>query len=614
MCGITGWFATRPPTADDISLLLRMITAIAHRGPDGSGTRLVEHAALGHTRLAIIDLEAGAQPLSDIADEFVITFNGEIYNYRELRAELLAFGQHLRTHTDTEVVLGVYRAWGIAGFTRLRGMFAFAIWDRVKCQGLLVRDRFGIKPLFVARQPGARLLFASEAKALLPALGNSRIDTTALHLLLNFRYLPDQRTLFEGIEQLTPGTILIWSPDGRERVMRLDAPTANDGEHLLTALRDSVRMHCVADVNVGAYLSGGIDSAAVVALARDFTLSPLRTFTLAVGDNPREAEYAQSTAALLGVPNMQGQLHRLPDLRRLVWHLEAPKVNAIQLLALAALARREVKVVLSGLGSDELFYGYQVFVWLRLILQPGKRLQSIAESLAPSILRMFDTCGIPIWSEPERALLALATRDLPRCYGLLRNLWDSPRMRCEIYGPRLLDADLPDAFDVLRSLWPDESDPLKAVARFEWERKMVNDLLWNEDRCSMAEGLEVRVPFVDMQVHSAAARLAPSDHMPCGRLKGALRDEFASLLPRAILDRPKSGFQLNAVALFEGPLRAALERWLSSERIAESGLFNPRFVMTCLNRRRSRTLRWHYFLLLLMLQTHIWLDLFEHGE
>lgn len=357
MCGIAGWFMPGPAPCDAEQRLTAMLTAIAHRGPDGSGMRLMQGCSLGHVRLAIIDLDTGAQPME--AGGITISYNGEIYNYRELRAELERGGYVFRTRSDTEVILALYRRYGWRALSRLRGMYAIALWDAHKQRGFLIRDPLGIKPLFYRQLPDRRVVFASEAKAILAHGHGATLDVVALHLLMNFRYLPGEHTLFKGVRQLPPGGVMTWDTKQGLCERRLPAMTysilAPDEE-----MRESIRIHLASDVEVGAYLSGGMDSALVTALAREGGVR--RTFTLDVGDDPQEAENASISASLLGVENIQSGIsgninHELPDLIR---HLEVPKINALQVSRLARLAGSHVKVVLSGLGGDELFLGYNM--------------------------------------------------------------------------------------------------------------------------------------------------------------------------------------------------------------------------------------------------------------
>lgn len=614
MCGIAGWFSQSPIEPGPArAMLAPMLTAIRHRGPDGEGCALLRHAVLGHVRLSIIDLQGGAQPLASSDDSCQLIFNGEIYNYRELHGELSARGYAFRTASDSEVILAVYKLFGRDGFARLRGMFAFVLWDESENVGLLVRDSCGIKPLFHAKDTQGRLLFGSEVKALLAAGSlDASLDESHLHQIMNFRYLLGDATLFKGVRQVEPGAILQWSPQaGLQTVGHLRAPEP-ESESILDTLRASVHSHLVSDVEVGLHLSGGVDSAAILAFASE--KQSLRTFTLAVGDDAREAENAANTAHCFGVQNILG--HEAYDLQeqlpRLIWHMEMPKVNALQVYLLAGLSRRHVKVVLSGMGGDEIFYGYNVY---RLLWQ----YQQVRGLLAPLRSRTpFNGFDASIfarryeWNEYDRirALLRHGHVDSD-VYGFIRNLWDCPMHRRWIYGPRMLDRELPDAFTQLQSRWPGGDDMVAAAAGFEWQNKLVNDLLWQEDRCSMAHGLESRVPFVDAQVAANLRQFSRRDLMPRGRLKERMRNELSAVVPRQVLRRPKSGFQVDSPGFFHQHLSSLAREQLSPGKVREHGLFNPAFVAFLVQLPASKRYRWHYFMLYLMIGSHLWLDIFE---
>jgi asparagine synthase (glutamine-hydrolysing) len=613
MCGIAGWFSVTPPSQDAEAALRRMGASLSHRGPDGQGQFLNSNAGLAHTRLSIIDLKGGAQPMHSADGAFSIIFNGEIYNYRELRSLLSGRGHGFRTHSDTEVIIELYRAYGLQGLARLRGMYAFAMWDATTRSGLLARDLYGIKPLFIRREPDAGLSFGSEAKAILARGGSARLELHALHLALNFRYLPGDRSMFAAIEQVPPGTVLVWTPDGRLDSHRIDPP-ASSGLAPIDALRESVALHCTADVEVGSYLSGGVDSAIVARFARDSGNPGLRTFTVAFGDDPHEAANAARTAELLGVGNLLSESVPSPAevLPRLIRHLEVPKVNAYQVSCLARHAARHVKVALSGLGGDELFYGYEAH---RILLRAAAlhRLSGGGSAwIGRLAAELFRGMKATPWTEPERAMrMAAAGGHWPRVYALLRNVWDSASMRRMVYGPRMLEADLPDAFDVLESHWPDEQDPVRAMTLYEWRHKMVNDLLWQEDRASMAEGLEVRVPFVDAGFAPLILAMSRDELMTGGRRKGYMRQMISSLLPRELLSRPKSGFQVDAPAFVSGALGGLVASWLSEDRVRRYGLFDADFVRRILALGPRQRYRWHYFMIYMMLATHIWIEQFD---
>ncbi len=609
MCGLSGFFSATPLDPSlEAARLERMRIALAHRGPDGHGVEVFHRAALIHNRLSIIDLDTGHQPLFGAAGTCIV-FNGEIYNYRELRARLQDYP--FRTRSDTEVIVALYETEGLAGFRHLRGMYAFALWDGQS--GILVRDPMGIKPLFYAVQ-GDRLVFGSEAKAILAYDNNTRprLDLATLHLLLNFRYVVGDRCLFSGIVQVPPATVLVWTP---ERLEHLPLAPSDSGaavpDNVASALQGAVQSHLVADVPLGCYLSGGIDSALVACHASRYTA--VEGFTLEVGDDPREADYAAETARWLNIPDHRQAFHIADPValhRSLVWHLETPKVNALQGAMLAEFTARRVKVALSGLGGDELFYGYNAHRILWLAQQarrwlPGASNRWLAAGLRP-------LTGGEAWSEPRRALEMLAALpDWGRVYGILRNVWDSPALRRLIYGERLLDAALPEAFAWLAGHFPDVPDAAAAMARFEFRHKLVNDLLWQEDRVSMRVGLEVRVPFLDGELTRCVQRLPRSVLMPGGRKKYLLKQQAREELPEFILRRPKSGFQLNIAAAATGVLKPVFDEYLSEERLHHHRLFNPDFVRSVRAQPVRNGLRWHYFLLYLMAQCHLLQEVFH---
>lgn len=610
MCGISGFFSE--PTLDPGEAgprLARMGAALAHRGPDGRGTALFPHAALAHNRLAIIDLVGGRQPLTGASGQTHVVFNGEIYNYRELRGGLRDYP--FRTQSDTEVILALYEREGVAGWSRLRGMYAFALWDDGAGRGFLLRDPLGIKPLFFNEQAG-RLAFASEAKALFAHGIRPELDAGALHQVMNFRYLAGAGSLFRGIGQLPPGGLLTWA-EGRTRLVSGPGagPEGGDGDGSLGEIFEAaVSRHLVSDVPVGCFLSGGIDSALVARAASQH--GALSSYTLEVGDDPQEAEHAAQTAAWLGIANHR-QAFALPDPvavhRDLLRHLETPKVNALQGMMLAEFTARHVKVALSGLGGDELFYGYNAhrLMWLAAAgrLAPGSIRRAAAALLRP-------LGGNMDWSERTRALAMLrAVPDWSRVYGLLRNVWDSPGMRRRVYGERLLDMNPPDSFAWLAACFPAGADPVEAMAAFEMDNKLVNDLLWNEDRVSMRVGLESRVPFLDHELVRHARSRSRRELMPWGRGKYALKRYARRVLPPRILARRKSGFQLNIVAAAGNELKPVFDEYLSEERLRAHGLFNAAFVRQVRAMPAAKGARWHWFLLYLMAQTHMLVEEFD---
>jgi len=392
--------------------LREMMRAIGHRGPDADGTHCDRHAALGHTRLSIIDVDSGQQPMSSATGNTTIVFNGEIYNYMSLRTQCEDDGYQFRTNSDTEVILAIYETRGIQAMSRLRGMFAFVLRDHEMNTGWLVRDPLGIKPLFFAEEGDGCLVFASEAKAIFASgFRKPSLDVGSLHLLMNLRYLPGNQSLFEGVEQLPAGHAMCWEQGGSTRLVQLALDTVGGADDTVAAIRDSVGHHMVSDVEVGAYLSGGIDSATIVSLAGSQSATTMNTFTLDVGDDPKESRNAARTAKILGVNNIQGEesgVDTRSSLKKMLWHLEVPKINAYQVFELAGLASQHVKVCLSGLGGDELFLGYNAHGIMNKARQAAKVLPGPLSASTGRLLSVFlrNASSAP-WGEKERASLML---------------------------------------------------------------------------------------------------------------------------------------------------------------------------------------------------------------
>lgn len=602
-----------------------MIDAIVHRGPDGKGTLLFDHACLGHVRLSVIDLAGGGQPMSTPDGKLHISYNGELYNFRELKKELESNGVRFQSNSDTEVVLLAYRQYGIDAFNRFRGMFALALWDSQRQEGLLVRDRFGIKPLFYANF-NDQMIFASEIKAINKALPNQpEMNLRGLHLLMNFRYIPGDQTLFTDVFHLPPGHCLKWE-NGNFRIIKWEEKPKNaihnicDIEHIRDTLVSAVKKQLVSDVPLGAYLSSGMDSSTILALSiknKGLSAENFPTFTIQTGDSRFEAQQAGETANFFGVPNHQEPLNIDLDniLPRLIWHLEVPKVNALQSAMVARLAGKYVKVALSGLGGDEIFLGYNIHRILALLESSSTGLKrGSAYLLGHAGQTIFGLMGLR-FEELKRGCQALRMLpDFASIYGIIRNVWDSPVNRKRIYGPRMQAENFENAATVLKMNWPDNNDPVTAAAVYELKQKMVNDLLLQEDRLSMAFGLEVRVPFLDEDLVRLLSSVDRRRKMPGAKLKSLMREVVSEWLPREIINRPKSGFQVPIHQFFNSHLRPFCHKYLSRKRLEKDGLFNPDFVESILKARPHKSLRWHYFMLYLMLGANIWLDIFEQGK
>lgn len=632
MCGIAGIFHNGLLRYPERTLDI-MKNQIAHRGPDGEGSWMDSMAALGHVRLAILDVESGHQPMTTPDGRFTIIFNGEIYNYKALQQELKGLGYAFKTDCDTEVVLAAWSRWAEGCLNRLNGMFAFAIWDSRQEKGFLVRDPFGIKPLFYCTKRNNILYFASEVKAILPVLGDKpSLEISSLHLLMNFRYLPGDTTLWKDIKQLLPCHILCWTSKGyslRKWSSILEPEMFDEGsiEHVrqrvTTLIEHAVESQLISHVPLGGYLSYGIDSGIISAIAAQKlqdTNSSYPTFTIATGDSPQEAKGAAETARLLGLPNFQEEidLDVAKIFKSIIWHLEVPKVNALQSYLVARLATKHVKVALSGLGGDEVFLGYNIHRLFTLYNRLHRKgfVSSLLKSMGSVTRLLFD--AVPIHMEEfARGIIFLSEKEPWFSYGIMRNLWDGIIDRNLIYGPRVLDeqSELVNPFEIVREKWQVLSnDPLKSLQFFELREKMVNDLLWNEDRVSMAQGLEVRVPFLDIALADFGIKCPSSFLLLNGNLKGLLKEVAQTWLPKHIINRPKSGFQVPIHEVFQQHLRPLCKVYLNEQSIKKRGLFNYLFIKRVLDARPSKRLRWHYFMLYMMLGMAVWLEIFEENS
>jgi asparagine synthase (glutamine-hydrolysing) len=607
-----------------------MARAIAHRGPDAEGFLERTRISLASRRLSILDLEGGDQPIFNEDRTVAVVLNGEIYNSPSLRAELEEAGHRFTTRTDTEVLVHLYERDGLGFAGVLRGMFAFALWDETRGRLAVGRDPLGIKPLFYCEE-GGRLSFASEVKGLL-AQGDlsRRVDRQGLHDLLNLRYVPGPLTLFEGVRKLPPGSLLVWEGSAPrlvsyhrfegaiDRGLTLERAAAEVRALLLRAVDD----HLLSDVEVGLYLSGGLDSGGILALLSSMGRADRPAFTLGFRHPLDENEEAAGLAARFGARHRSAYVEARPLdlLEEVTWFVEEPRVNSLQGYLLAGHAAREVKVVLGGLGGDELFGGYELndFI-LRLGGRgPPRRMGRLARALNGGLLGAERLLGRLEWEEGRRGLqLFLSRRDRARFYLILRNSWDLDRSHFDrIYAPRYRRDGVRTTEELFAPHFEREDlSFLEAALLAELKTKLVDEYLATEDRVSMARSLEVRVPFLDQSLVEYALSIPGELKVPrAGEKKLVYRRALAGLLPREVLSRPKAGFSFDPVAQFQRDLRERARRELTRERLGELSYFEPRFIERILGSRPHPRLRWHYFYLWTVLAFSVWHRLFiEEG-
>ncbi len=630
MCGIAGFWGPAGqrgmrPAAQ------AMADAIRHRGPDDSGEWCDESAgmALAHRRLSILDLSPeGHQPMASASGRYVIVFNGEVYNYEELRSRLP--GCRWRGHSDTEVMLAAIEAWGLEAAVRaFVGMFAFALWDTQEREFHLVRDRLGIKPLYYGRC-GQYLLFGSELRALRahPAF-NAEIDRGAVALLMRHNYVPHPYSIYAGIRKLPPGTILrvkadreapepvpFWSARavaeaGVASTLPDDPEPAIDALHQL--LLEATRLRMIADVPLGAFLSGGIDSSTVVALMQAQSSRPVRTFSIGfVEKNYNEAPYAAEVARHLGTDHTelyvtpaeaQAVVPRLPE------YFDEPFADSSQIptFLVSALARKHVTVSLSGDGGDELFAGYpryalanQIWGTMRYFPAAGRKLAAAGMRTlsADAWNRVFKAADVLL---PERIRRRRPGEQIHRFADVL-----SEDSRQAIYR-RILSHWDPPGQVVMGALEPPTAltDPRRRAELSDFTLQMMfidlvsylpDDILTKVDRASMAVSLEARVPLLDHRVVEFAWRLPMSLRIRDGQEKWLLRRVLSKYVPARLVDRPKMGFGMPVGEWLRGPLRDWGEALLAPDRLAEEGFLDPVRVRTVWNEHVSGRRNWQYLL------------------
>ena len=595
MCGIVGIAAPLGAPPVDPGTVATMCAAIRHRGPDDEGMLVDGAVGLGMRRLSIIDLAGGRQPIWNEDRSAAIVLNGEIYNYRDLRRELAGRGHRFRTDSDTETVLHLYEDLGPEVVDRLRGMFAFAIWDRRRRELFLARDRFGIKPLYytVGRD---RFAFASELKALQAAGQTSReLDWEALDQYFQLGYIPAPATPFLDVRKLEPGHWLRWSEPGGVTIRRYwDLPTGPaeppvDPERRIREwLDDSVRAHLVSDVPVAAFLSGGLDSSAVVASMaliggqgppHAFTARYLGSGAAAADETPLARELADRYGAELTVIDISPDVRDL--LEPIVTALDEPHADdsAIPTWALSQAVGRSYKVALTGIGGDELFAGYRRHIGLLAADRYGRMPARLRRSLAGVARRLPELRGGGLGVDRLKRVLAGGDGATPERYlALLRRI--DPTTRLGLYAERLRAAATDPALRRFEQIYRGGGGPtgLNAGLYFDYKTFLPDDVLALSDRLSMAHSLEIRVPFVDHELVERVFALPEALKIGHWERKRLLRRALGPRLPPTLLRAPKRGFVGPTASWLRGELRPMLEDELSADRISRLGYFAPPVV------------------------------------
>ena len=591
MCGICGVVSADPGERIDLATLLEMRDTLEHRGPDDCGAYVAPGVGLGHRRLSIIDLRPeGRQPMSNEDGTLQIVFNGEIYNFEELRPWLLHQGHRFRSKTDTEVILHLYEELGLKCLDRLRGMFAFALWDGRRRRLFLARDRLGKKPLFYAFD-GKRLIFASEAKAILahPSVV-AQPDPQAVHHYLTLGYMLSPLSAYRGISKLPPAHFLTFE-DGRLKVKRywelsylpkLQINGAEAGDEILRRLEEAVKLRMISDVPIGAFLSGGIDSSAVVALMSRHSTKPVKTFTIGF----REQEYDETGYARLVAQRFGTEHHEFrvePEaaadiVSELAWHYDEPYADssAIPTYYLSKLTRRYVTVALNGDAGDENFGGYRRYS-MSLLVHYLRHAPLALRRLAGKAI----TGSYAMFGSNRRLARRLELTDQiigvdwQTAYGKMLALFDDTEKQ-GLYSGDFAAQELPPSQGLVLELCRQAraNNPVDGLLSVDVNSYLPDDLLVKVDRASMAVGLEARSPMVDHEFMEFAARLPAGMKMSLLNRKAIFKKALRKVLPAAILDRSKMGFGVPLDLWMRGDWKDLLHDVLLSRRALQRGYFD----------------------------------------
>ena len=628
MCGILGVVELTPGSCLKDIAIERIADVIRHRGPDDGGSYRDENIVFGMRRLSIIDVEGGHQPLSDESGTLRLVCNGEIYNFRELRAVLEKKGYHFKTGSDCEVILHLYREHGERFVELLNGMYAFALWDSERRRFLLARDRLGVKPLYYAIHRGA-LIFASEIKAILRIPGFSvSIDPVALDAYLSLGYTPAPLTLVHGIQKLPPATVLkvergettvsrYWKvPEGTD-TRRGEREWASE---LRESIERSVHAQMVSDVPIGAFLSGGVDSSAVVAFMSRHSEAPVRTYSIGF-EGPgaesfyNELPYAREVSKLFRTDDKE--IIVTPDvvrlLPRLIWHLDEPLADSALTTTylVSEFASRDVKVILSGVGGDELFGGYRRYL--------GEYYDNLYRRV-PAWLRTRIQKAAPSLPSDRHSRLLNASR-LLRSFLLSADLPFEDRYRryVEVFGSpalaNLLLQRTSEPFDAIQRAFDraPSNDALQQLMLVDLETQLPDDLLLLTDKMTMVTSLECRVPLLDHELVELASTIPAATRIRNGRLKHIMKKALEEVLPREVLQRSKRGFGAPVGAWMKRQLAPAMKQLLSKDTIEKRSLFHWDAVRQTIEAHESNRAD-HTDHLSALMNLEIWCKLFLDGE
>jgi asparagine synthase (glutamine-hydrolysing) len=594
MCGICGMARARGGNPLSSAVLSSMTKSLLHRGPDDEGYYLKNDVALAVRRLSVIDPEGGHQPLSNEGRSIWIVHNGEIYNFCSLRKELLSRGHSFSTRSDTETIVHSYEEWGEEGIEKLRGMFAFALWNSRQRRLLLVRDRIGIKPLYYTLLEDRTLIFGSELKAIISHPRVKRImEPEALDLYLTLEYIPSPFSIYKNVFKLPPGCFLIfedgqieikryWNPNLSSQGETVGASLSTLKEKLYSLLEESVKLNLISDVPLGAFLSGGMDSSTIVSFMQELGFSPLKTFSIGFEEaSYNELEHARRIARRFHTDHQEYILKPsiLNLAQKLILHLDEPLADfsIFPTYLVSKMARSEVKVILSGDGGDELFGGYEHYQAQILSRQPtlshlGKGLMPFVKKLPPARMKK------GLWNRLRR--FCMGFEHIPKLrhlrWMMFFSLEEKRRLYSDSLNNQLGELKEVDETEPFRSLFPllSHLDQINGELFLDLKTYLADDLLVKIDRMSMAASLETRVPFLDHRLVEFVISLPGNLKIRGLTLKWLLKKTMKGRLPQQTLHRSKEGFSIPIKHWLRKELKNLLLDYLSKERIKEGGLFH----------------------------------------
>jgi asparagine synthase (glutamine-hydrolysing) len=633
MCGINGIaFSSRSRRRVDATDLKAMRDVITHRGPDDEGIYIDENVGLGHRRLSIVDVASGHQPMTNEDASLYITYNGEVYNHADYREELESRGHVYRTHCDTETILHLYEDYGDACVEYLRGMFAFAIWDRYKRELFIARDRLGIKPLYYVHTAEGSLYFASEIKALLEARAvKAELNFAAFSDYLANHATSGEETLFAGVKRLMPGHTLTWR-DGEIKIKKywdvsfakVEPNGHSDKDYIAEwseLFRKSVELRLMADVPLGMFLSGGIDSSAIAAVMSTLVDEPIKTFSVAFKEREaNELEYARLVARAYNTDHHEVVISpeqffgALPDL---IWHEDEPLAHpsSVALYFVSRLAAQHVKVVLTGEGSDELMAGYARYRKTILNLAVGEHYHRMVPAGVRDLIRgqIAGMSASKLRAKLSRTFLSLSP-DIESIY--FDNFAVFPRSDQQ----GLLTSDTIDRIGgidpyagVRRVLSETDAQSLLDRLLYADIKTYLHELLMKQDQMSMAASLESRVPFLDHKLVEFTSSLPERLKLNRWTTKYVLRQSMKGVLPEQILTRPKMGFPVPIDAWFRGPYAQVLDEYVLSSRATDREIFNADTVRTLVNEHQHGAAN-HSERLWSLVNLEMWFRRFLDGE